>query len=158
MTNKNAYKTTEKGLKKLISELKKRETEIREKVTNALTEAKNQGDLSENDGYSLALDEQQANEVRISELKDKIDNAEIVKTADNCGVNDCKINIGNTVTLKNGKDVTYEIVDEESANPLESKISHVSPIGSALIGKKVGDKIKISTPNGHTEYTIKEVE
>jgi transcription elongation factor GreA len=158
MANKNAYKTTEKGLKKLLKELKERETKIREKVTNALTEAKNQGDLSENDGYSLALDEQQANEARISELKDKIDSAEIVKTADNCDIEDCKANIGNKVTLQNGQEVTYEIVDEESANPLEGKISHISPIGSALIGKKVGEKIKISTPSGETEYTIQKVE
>ena len=151
MTKEKTYKTTEKGLKKLITELKKRETKIREQITQALNEAKNQGDLSENDGYSIALDDQQANEARIAQLKDKIDSAEIVEE---CETDHCAINLGTKVTLKNGKEVTYELVDEESANPLEGKISHISPIGSALIGKKVGDKVKISTPTGETEFEV----
>ena len=152
------YKTTKEGLKNLVTELKQRENDLREKIKQALNEARNQGDLRENDGYSLAIEEQQANEARIAELKEKIDNAEIVESSKNCDIKDCKVNIGNTVTLDGEKEVKYEITGEEEANPLEGKISYISPIGSAILGKKVGDEVKIKTPSGIAKYKISKVE
>ncbi len=152
------YKTTKEGLENLVTELKQRESELREKIKQALNEARNQGDLRENDGYSLAIEEQQANEARIAELKEKIENAEIVESSKNCDVKECKVNIGNTVTLQGEKEVKYDITGEEEANPLEGKISYISPIGSAILGKKVGDEVKIKTPKGITAYKISKVE
>jgi transcription elongation factor GreA len=153
MSNETTYKTTENGLQKLIAELKRREGKIRKKITDAIAEAQSQGDQSENDGYDLALDQQRDNEMRIEELKEKIDNAEVVKNSSKG-----KINLGSIVTLSGARELTYEITGEEEANPLEGKISHKSPIGKAVLGKKVGDKIKIKTPQGELEYKVSNIE
>lgn len=152
MSTEERYQTTKKGFDKLVEELKYRENELRKKIGNTLNEMRNQGDLRENDGYSMAVEEQNINEERIIALREKIRNAKIVKT-----LNKGKVGIGNTVTLENGKKVKYEITSEDEANPLEGKISHKSPIGEAIINKKVGQKVKIQTPKGETEYTISEI-
>lgn len=152
MTKKTTYKTTEKGLKKLMTELKKREGELREKIKDAIAEAMSQGDLSENEGYDMSIEEQRSNEKRIDELKDKIGHSEIV------ACDTTKVNLGCKVTLQGEKDVTYEITGEEEANPLEGKISYLSPIGSAVMGKKIGKKVKISTPQGKTTYKISKID
>lgn len=146
------YQTTKKGFDKLVKELKFREEQLRKKIANTLSEMRNQGDLRENDGYSMAIEEQQINEERIVELKEKIKSAEVIKDR-----NKSKVGIGDVVTLKNSKKIRYEITSEEEANPLEGKISHKSPIGMAIIGKKVGAKVKITTPKGTTEYTIERI-
>ena len=86
------------------------------------------------------------------ELKDKIKDAKIIKDT-----NKNMVNIGDFVTLKDGKRIRYEITSEHEANPLERKISHKSPIGIAIMGKKVGDKVTISTPKGDIEYTIEKI-
>jgi len=114
---------------------------------------RSQGDLRENDGYSMAVEEHNINEERISELKEKIRNAKVIK-----GQNKEKVGIGNTVTLQNSKEIKYQITTEDEANPLEGKISHKSPIGLAILNKKVGDKITIETPQGKTDYTIKAID
>ena len=85
-------------------------------------------------------------------MKEKIKSAEVIKDR-----NKSKVGIGDVVTLKNSKKIRYEITSEEEANPLEGKISHKSPIGMAIIGKKVGAKVKITTPKGTTEYTIERI-
>lgn len=152
MDIKERYQTTKKGFDKMVEEVKFREKQLRIKISNTLNEMRNQGDLRENDGYSMAIEEQHINEERIVDLKEKIKSAEIIKDKDKN-----KIGIGDIVTLKNSKKIKYEITSEEEANPLERKISHKSPIGIAILGKKVGDKVTIETPKGNIEYTIQEI-
>lgn len=149
---KETYQTTKEGLENLAKELKHREKTLRKKIGNTLSEMRNQGDLRENDGYSMAVEEQNINEEKIRALKEKIRNAKVVKEKDKN-----KIGIGNVVTLENSKTIKYEITSEDEANPLEGKISHLSPIGEAIMNKKVGDKVTIETPKGNTEYTVKEI-
>ena len=152
MNIKQGYKTTKKGLDKLIEEVRFREKQVREKIADTLNEMRNQGDLRENDGYSMAIEDQNINEERIMELKEKIKNAEVIKDKDKS-----KVGIGDIVTLKNGKSLKYEVTSEEEANPLERKISYKSPIGMAIIGKKSGQKVTITTPAGSTTYTIEKI-
>lgn len=149
----NIYQTTLSGLKKLKDELKHREEELRLKIANTLNDMRNQGDLRENDAYSMAVEEQQINEERILELKEKIKSAKVItdKRKDIVG-------IGDIVTLKNGKAVKYEITSEDDANPLEGKISHLSPIGKAIMGKKIGAEVTISTPKGDTKYKVASID
>lgn len=149
----NIYQTTLSGFKKLKEELVKRETELRAKIADTINEMRNQGDLKENDGYAMALEEQHNNEERIMELKDKIKVAKIVNDK-----NKNVVGLGDIVTLKDGKTVKYEITGEEEANPLEGKISHLSPIGKAIMGKKLKDKVIITTPKGDVEYTIEAID
>ena len=153
MSKEERHKTTKEGYKKLLEELKHREKKLRAKIADTLSEMRSQGDLRENDGYSMAVEEQNINEQKIMELKEKIQNVEIVKVQKTD-----KVEMGHTVTLKNSKDIVYEITSEEEANPLEGKISPKSPIGSAIMGKKVGDEVDIKTPKGTTTYTIKKID
>ena len=79
---KETYKTTKEGLENLVEELKHREKNLRKKIANTLSEMRNQGDLRENDGYSMAVEEQNINEEKIRVLKEKIRNAKVVKEKD----------------------------------------------------------------------------
>ncbi len=153
MNIEETYETTKKGLEKLVKELKYREKELRKKIADTLGEMRSQGDLRENDGYSMAIEEQNINEVKIQEIKEKIRKAKVVS-----GGERDRIGIGNIVILKNHKDIKYEITSEDEANPLEGKISHKSPIGEAIMGKKIGEKVIIETPKGSIEYTIKKID
>lgn len=151
--SENIYQTTLAGLKKLKEELLYRESELRTKIANTLNDMRNQGDLKENDGYSMAIEEQQINEEKILELKDKIKVAKVVKDR-----NKSVVGIGDIVTLKNGKSIKYELTSEDEANPLEGKISYLSPIGQAVMGKKLNTKVTIVTPKGKNEYTIEKID
>jgi len=148
----NIYQTTLSGFKKLKDELMQRESNLRAKIADTINEMRNQGDLKENDGYAMALENQYVNEERILELKEKIRTAQVIKDK-----NKSLVGLGDTVTLKNGKTVKYEITSEDDANPLESKISHLSPIGKAIMGKKLNAKVVITTPKGDVEYTIEAI-
>ena len=147
------YETTKSGLEKLVEKVKYRETDLRKKIATQLSEMRSQGDLRENDGYSMAVEEQHINEQKIAELKEKIRNAKVVKDKDKN-----KVGLGDTVTLRNNKVIRYEITSEDEANPLEGRISHKSPIGMAIMGKKIGSKVDIKTPKGVTEYTIEKID
>jgi len=150
--NQNIYQTTLSGFKKLKDELMQRESDLRTKIADTINEMRNQGDLKENDGYAMALENQYVNEERILELKEKIRTAQVIKDK-----NKNIVGIGDTVTLKNGKTVKYEITGEDDANPLEGKISHLSPIGKAIMGKKLNAKVIITTPKGEMEYTVEAI-
>lgn len=147
---KKTYQITKEGRKELekeLEELKSRRGEIAEKIAAA----RDYGDLSENAEYDAAREEQGLVETRIAEIEDILMNAEELKAGRRTAVS-----LGSTVTLKNGgKDVVYTIVGPVEADPLEGKISDESPIGQALLGKKVGDTVSITTPKGTTEYTVK---
>ena len=145
---KKAYQITEVGRKELekeLAELKSRRGDIADKIA----EARDYGDLSENAEYDSAREEQGLVETRIAEIEDILMNAEEIKARKSD-----KIHLGSTVELKNGKAVTYTIVGPVEADPMSGKISDESPLGLALMGKGVGDKVVISTPRGETTYTV----
>lgn len=148
---KKTYHITLEGkaeLEKELLELKGRRSEIAEKIANA----RDYGDLSENAEYDSAREEQGLVESRVVEIEDILQNAEIIKATKSS-----TIKVGSTVVLKNGKEVTYRIVGPVEADPMEGKISNESPIGAALMGKKEGEKVTITTPKGETTYHIQEV-
>lgn len=146
---KKLYQITEEGKRELedeLEELKSRRGAIADKIA----EARDFGDLSENAEYDSAREEQGLVESRIAEIEDIILNAELIK-----GGSKTKVSLGSKVELKTGKKtVTYTVVGPVEADPLEGKISNESPIGLALMGKKVGDKATIKTPKGDIEYEI----
>lgn len=140
---------TKSGLELLKKELEEK-LQKRDSLKNAIEEMRDRGDLSENDGYSLALDDNESNERRIAELESLIEKAKIVKETD-----DKSVSVGNKVEVEsNGQKSSFTIVGESEADPLANKISIGSPLGSALKGKKVGDSIKVELPRGAVEYKI----
>lgn len=143
------YQLTPQGKTELeneLGELKSRRGEIAEKIANA----RDYGDLSENAEYDAARDEQVQVESRISEIEEILQNTSIIKATTTSHVA-----VGNKVELKvGGKTVSYTIVGPVEADPLEGKISNESPIGQALMDKKVGQKVSITTPKGNVEYEI----
>jgi len=148
---KKTYQITLEGKSELeleLEELKGRRGQIAEKIANA----RDYGDLSENSEYDSAREEQGLVESRVSEIEDILQNAEIIKSTKSS-----TIKVGSTVVLKNGSKVTYRIVGRVEADPLEGKISNESPIGAALMGKKVGESVTIKTPKGETTYKVEEV-
>ncbi|HET6747530.1 MAG TPA: transcription elongation factor GreA [Candidatus Saccharimonadales bacterium] len=146
---KKLYQITDEGKKELeieLEELKSRRGAIADKIA----EARDFGDLSENAEYDSAREEQGLVESRIAEIEDILLNAELIK-----GGSKTKVSLGSKVELRTGKKtVHYTVVGPVEADPLEGKISNESPIGLALMGKKVGDKAAISTPKGEVEYEI----
>lgn len=146
---KKLFQITNEGKKELeaeLEELKGRRGDIADKIA----EARDYGDLSENAEYDAAREEQGLVESRIAEIEDVLLNAEIIKTSRSSSVG-----LGSKVELKTGKKtVNYHVVGPVEADPLEGKISNESPIGLALMGKKVGDSATISTPKGEITYEI----
>lgn len=146
---KKVYQITAEGkleLEKELEELKSRRGEIAEKIASA----RDFGDLSENAEYDAAREEQGLVETRIADIEDILQQAEIIKSSSKSS-----IGLGSTVELKSEtKTVVYQLVGPVEANPLEGKISDQSPIGTELVGKKVGDRATISTPKGTTTYEI----
>lgn len=145
---------TVSGLKKLEQELEERITTVRQKIANAIKEAKEQGDLSENAEYSAAKQQQAENETRIAELEIMIKNTQVVKYDKSKSI----VQVGSKVTVKvANKEIVFEIVGTNEADPAMKKISNESPIGGALIGCKEGDKVEVKIPNGVMIYEILEI-
>ncbi len=146
---KKLYQITDEGKKELeaeLEELKGRRGDIADKIA----EARDFGDLSENAEYDSAREEQGLLESRIAEIEDILLNAELIKAGKSS-----KVSLGSKVELKTGKKtVIYTVVGPVEADPIEGKISNESPIGEALMGKKVGDKVATATPKGETVYEI----
>lgn len=149
---KKAYQITAAGkldLEKELEELKASRGEIAQRIADA----RSQGDLSENAEYDEALNFQGQLEGRIAEIEEILQNASIIKSK----ASD-KVVVGSTVELQtDGKKVQYTIVGSVEADPLEGKISDESPIGKALLGKKVGDSVVIKTPSGEVTYKVAKV-
>ncbi len=148
---KKQYHLTSEGKVELeteLAELIANRGGIAEKIANA----RDYGDLSENAEYDAAREEQASLETRIAELEDILKNADIIKPTKSS-----TIKVGSTVHLANDKKVVYQVVGPVEADPLEGKISNESPIGAALIGKKVGDKVTITTPKGQVVYSIEAI-
>ena len=150
---KRVYLTNE-GYKKLRSELEKLQKVERPIVIKALSAAREFGDLSENAEYAAAKEKQLHLERRIAEIHDKLTRSEII---DESQMPKDKAYLGATVTLKdeaNGNEVTYMLVSTDEADFSENKISTESPVGKAMLGKKVGEKVEATVPAGNLSYKI----
>ncbi len=148
---------TDEGLKKMQEELDYLKNVKRKEVSDAIGVARSFGDLSENSEYDEAKNEQAKVEAQIAELEDNIKHAVVI---DETQVKGNLVNVGSTVKLRNsstGAELTYTIVGSTEADPLEGKISDMSPIGKAIIGTKKGDKVKVEIPAGEMEFEILEV-
>lgn len=146
---------TKEGLQKLEIDLAKL-TQRREELKEIVEEMRARGDVSENEGYTLSLEEYQDNEKRIADIQVMIDSAEIVDTAK--GGNNGLVELGAEVELEaEGSRIIYQIVGESESDPLNNKITLKSPIGLAIAGKKKGDKVVVDLPRKKVEYTITQV-
>lgn len=146
---KKSYQITAQGKSELEAELEKLKGR-RGGIADKIAAARDYGDLSENAEYDAAREEQGLVETRIAEIEDILQNVEIIKPSAKSSVS-----LGSKVEIKSDKKtVTYSVVGPIEANPAEGRISNESPIGSQLMGKKVGDKVVISTPKGDTQYEV----
>lgn len=152
MSSKKHYRLTEDGIGELRKELDSLVAE-RSTLADNIKTAREFGDLAENAEYQSARQEQEKNENRISEIEAILANAEIITAPKKGGI----VSLGSTVKLKNGSTKEFQVVGTVEADPLNGKISDESPIGQALLGKKVGDTVEIKTPAETTTYTIAEI-
>ena len=149
------YLTQEK-FKELEEELNHLKTTRRKEIAESLEYARSLGDLSENAEYQEARDLQAATEERIQQLEQLLKSAKIVSSPKKGGV----VSLGSTITLQKKDEQEkrhYSIVGSEEANIHERKISHLSPLGEAVVGRKKGESFLFETPLGKVEYKIIEV-
>ena len=153
MADKQKY--TKEGFQKLNDEYEFLTKVKRDEVKRAIAEARSFGDLSENSEYDEARNEQAKVEARIKELEELIQNAEVTSGDD---MDEGVVGLGSNVRLKkNGVEITYSIVGSNEANPFENKISDLSVIGKAIVGKVAGDKVTAQANSGAVEIEILEV-
>ena len=142
---------TQQGYDELEEELNDLRINKRAENVLAIKEARSHGDLSENSEYDAARDEQAKIEARIQELEYKLEHAKIIDTTDKSSVNvGCEVTI---LYVDEEEEEKYSIVGSLEADPFANKISNESPIGSAIMGKKVGDIVSVSA-NG-SSYDVK---
>ena len=151
---KKQFYLTEAG----ITELESEHTELvaqRGPIAERIKTAREFGDLSENAEYSSARQEQERVEGRISEIENILQNVEVIQKPKG----DSKVQLGSNVKLKDGANKTkeFQVVGTVEADPLNGKISDESPIGKALLGKKLGDEVEIKTPAETCVYKIAEI-
>ncbi|MDY6011849.1 transcription elongation factor GreA [Clostridium sp.] len=157
MSEQKKFVMTYEGVKKLENELEYLKTVKRKEITEKIKVALGYGDLSENSEYDEAKNEQAFTEGRIIQLENMLKNAEVVDEAE---VPSDVVSVGARVKVKDydfDEEVIYTIVGSAEADPMEFKISNESPVGSGLIGKKVGDIVEISVPDGVSKYEILEI-
>jgi transcription elongation factor GreA len=144
------------GFEKLTSDLK-RLREERPQIVEAIEEARAHGDLSENAEYHAAKERQGQVEASISDLEDKISRAQII---DPTTLSGDRIVFGATVTLLDDADkpVRYQIVGQAEADAKVGRISYNSPLGRALIGRRVEDEIEVTVPSGDRFYVVEKIE
>lgn len=149
-TSKKVYLTPE-GLKEAQEELNFLKNIKRPEVAERITRAREFGDVDENAEYDAALDEQALIENRISSLEGVLRNAKIISE----GLESDVVVIGSTVKVKmNKKTDEFTIVGKVEANPIKKRISNESPLGSALLGSKVGEIVEVTTPTAHYKCKI----
>ena len=147
----NPIQLTSQGLEALKHELNDLVEVKRPKIVERLAHARTQGDLAENSDYQNAKDELEFLDGRIDEIKSVVNSAVVVSSNGNGNI----VGVGNKVTLKvNSSEHMFEIVGEWEADPGKKKISHTSPLGQALLGKKVGDEVEVEAPAGKITYQI----
>ena len=156
MTKKVSY-VTKDGLKKLQDELEHLQNVERPKISKAIGEAIEKGDISENAEYDAAKDAQGLLEAKIAQLQETILNCRII---DESLIDTSKVQILNKVTIRNIKNnttMTYTLVSETEADFKSGKLSITTPIAKALMGKKVGDKVEVQVPAGLMEFEIMDI-
>lgn len=148
---------TQEGYDKKMEELAALEAQ-RPAIKQAIAEARDKGDLSENAEYDAAKEAQGMLEMKIAKLKELVATARII---DDSKLNTEEVQLLNTVTIKNtanGMTMSYTIVTESEANLRERKIASTTPIAQALLGHKVGDKVKVQAPAGVIDFEIVKIE
>lgn len=145
---------TPEGLEKIENEIEYLKTVRRKEVSERIKVALGYGDLSENSEYDEAKNEQAQVEERIAKLEMMVRNAKIIDEKD---LNTDVVNIGSNVKVREldtKEEDEYTIVGSAEADPLEGKISNESPVGSKLIGNRVGDVVEVEVPDGIIKYEI----
>ncbi len=145
------------GLKELEDELQDLKVVRRKEIAQKIKEAREQGDLSENAEYDAAKDEQRDIEARIEEIEKILKNVEVI---DEDEVDLEKINVGcrvHLMDLTDKEEVVYNIVGSTEADIMNGKISNESPIGAALIGAKIGEKVTVEAPDGNYDYKVLDI-
>ncbi|MFD1258411.1 transcription elongation factor GreA [Mucilaginibacter terrae] len=148
---------TKEGLEKLKEELQYLKTTGRSIISNAIAEARDKGDLSENAEYDAAKEAQGHHEDKIRKMEEALANGRLL---DESKIDTSKVLALSKVTIKNLKNnatMTYQLVSESEADLKGGKISVASPIAKGLLGKKVGDKTEITVPAGKIEFEIMEI-
>lgn len=152
-----AVKITKAGLETLKSELGELRDVKRPKLVERLANARSQGDLSENSDYQAAREELEFLDGRIDELEEVLKAAQVVSGGSKNGTSG--VALGTKVTVKvNGRETVFDIVGEWEADPVNKKIAHDSPLGVALLGKKVGEVAIVAAPAGKLKYEILAIE
>ena len=149
---------TKEGEVFLREELKRLKSEDRPRIIDAISTAREFGDLKENAEYHAAKEQQSLTEARIRDIESKLSTSQVIDIK-NIEPSD-KVIFGTTVTVSNTeqkKSVTYKIVGEDEADATKGKISFASPLAKQLIGKFEGDLLKVETPGGSVEYEIERV-
>ena len=144
-------------IKKLEEELEYLKTVRRKEITEKIKVALGYGDLSENSEYDEAKNDQAFNEGRIIQLENMLKNAVVV---DESEIPTDKVSVGSIVKVMDyefDEEVEYAIVGSAEADPMNFKISNESPVGSALLGKKVGDVVEVTVPSGVSKFEILEI-
>lgn len=145
---------TYEGLKQREEELEHLKVVRRQEIAQKIKEAREQGDLSENAEYDAAKDEQRDIEAKIEELENLLKNAEVI---DEDEVELDKINVGcqvRVLDMEFDEEIEFRIVGSTEASSLQNRISNESPVGKALIGKKIGDIVAVETQAGVLEYEV----
>ncbi|CAN5173436.1 transcription elongation factor GreA [soil metagenome] len=158
MTDKNQELVTREGFQKLQEELNHLTEVRRAEIADRIRQAREFGDISENSEYDDAKNEQYLLERRISEVQRRLRNAKVVDPAN---TDTDAVDLGTRVTLRvvgKGTERTFQIVGANESDPGSGKLSHASPVGRAVLKRRVGEKVTVSTPRGATEYEIVSVE
>jgi transcription elongation factor GreA len=145
---------TEEGLKQLQDELTYLSTVKREEVAERIRQARDFGDITENSEYDDAKNEQALLEHRIAVLQEKLRRARVIKDSD---IDTDRVSVGSTVTLRDkkaGNVRIYTLVGSAEADPTKARLSNESPVGQAIIGKKVGDVVTVPVPVGALDLEI----
>ncbi|WP_303864951.1 transcription elongation factor GreA [Alkalibaculum bacchi] len=157
MMAQKEYILTYEGLKKLEEELDYLKTVKRREIAERIKVAREFGDISENAEYDEAKNEQAFTEGKIAEIEHKL---KIAKVIDEEDIATDVVSIGSCVKVKDlefDDIIDFYIVGSSEANPAEDKISNESPVGAALIGKKIGDKVVVAVPDGNITFEVLEI-
>ena len=157
MSEMKKYVMTYEGVKKLEDELEFLKTVKRKEITEKIKVALGYGDLSENSEYDEAKNEQAFTEGRILQLENMLKNATVVDESD---IPTDKVSVGSVVRVKDydfDEEVEYTIVGPAEADPMNFKKSNESPVGSALVGKSIGDVVEVAVPDGVCKFEILDI-
>ena len=156
MSTSDKMYLTPSGVEKLSTELEKLTGVERLALAGRLRDAIKMGDLSENADYTAAKEDQAFLEGRILEIEEILRQAVIIE--DRAPTD--QVSVGNKVTIveENGEPETYTLVGAQEADPRNGKISNESPIGDALLGKKIGDEVRVETPGGEIVFSVLKIE